>query len=309
MPALAVTCGTGVALLVALGGCRTSTNQPLSSDDVVHCPSLLVNASSFDVVYGGSIDLSAGDADSSDGSVVAYQWSGNGGQFSNATGRVTTYRCSAGAGPRTIGVTARRDSCAVSASLVVVCDGPIIDASVVDAAVDVVPDAGNGTDVGNADSDGATDAGGAVCGPDPTIDEGVTCNQCTLANCTILENVNMNMKKSVMPTAGCHHLAADRDRQACEALYCCMRTHRCVVSGDPTPCWCGTADPDRCASGADVADGPCLAEAELAAGTTQQPEIAARVVDPTLAIGGAMNLAICRASFCADPPTPACAGF
>ena len=83
------------------------------------------------------------------------------------------------------------------------------------------------------------------------------------SNCTILENV----KKDVMPTAGCHHLAADRDRQACEALYCCMRTHRCVVNGDPTPCWCGTADPNRCANGADVANGPCLAETQAAAGT------------------------------------------
>lgn len=293
----------GFGLLVGLVGCRTSTNEPLSTAGVIVCPSLAIDASSFDVAYGGSIELTAGPADSSGGAPITYQWSGAGGQFSDAKGRVTMYRCSAGAGPRTIEVMARRESCSVSASLVVVCDEEIIDASVVDAAGDVASDA-NGTDAGNAESDGAIDTGGA-CGPDPTIDEAAACNQCTLGNCTILENV----KKGVMPTAGCHHLAADRDRQACEALYCCMRTHRCVVGGDPTPCWCGTADPDRCANGADVANGPCLAEAQTAAGTIQQPEIAARVVDPTLAIGGAMNLAICRASFCADPPTPACGGF
>ena len=288
--------------MVGLIGCRTS-NEPLPTAGVIVCPSLSVDVSSFDVVYGGSIELTAGPPDSSGGSPIVYQWSGSGGQFSDAGARSTTYHCSAGAGPRTIALTARRVSCSVSASLVIVCDEEIIDAGVIDSADDIAPDDANGNDSGAEDS-GAAETGG-VCGPDPTIDEGATCNECTLANCTILENV----KKNVMPTAGCHHLAADRDRQTCEALYCCMRTNRCVVNGDPTPCWCGTADPNRCATGADVADGPCLAEAQAAAGTKQQPEIAARVVDPTLAIGGAMNLAICRASFCADPPTPACAGF
>jgi hypothetical protein len=291
-------------LLAGLAGCRTSPSEPLTAAGVVRCPSLLVEASSFDVVYGGSIELTAGPADSSGDPAIAYQWSGNGGQFSDAKGRVTTYRCSAGAGPRTIAVTARRASCSVATSLVIVCEDESVDAGVVDAAGHVAPDDARETDSGNAASDGAADAGG-VCGPDPTIDEAAACNQCTLANCTIFENV----KKDVMPTAGCHHLAADRDRQACEALYCCMRTNRCVVNGDPTPCWCGTADPSRCATGADVANGPCLAETQAAAGTKQQPEIAASVVDPTLAIGGAVNLAICRASFCADPPKPACAGF
>jgi hypothetical protein len=288
---------------LGLVGCRTSTSEPLTTAGVVRCPSLSVDASSFDVAYGGSIELTAGPPDSSGGSPIQYQWSGNGGQFSAAGARVTTYRCSAGAGPRTITVTAQRASCSVSTSLVIICDEEIIDAGVIDSADDVAPDDASATDSGGADSGGA-DSGGA-CGPDPTIDEGATCNKCTLTNCTTLESVKMN----VMPTDGCHHLAADRDRQACEALYCCMRTHRCVVNGDPTPCWCGTADPNRCATGTDVANGPCLAETQAAAGTKQQPEISASVVDPTLAIGGAMNLAICRASFCADPPAPACAGF
>ena len=290
-----------LALMLGLSGCRTSAGEPLPLAGLVLCPSVSIGVSSFDVVYGGSIELTAGPPDSSGGSSIAYQWSGSGGQFSDPGARVTTFRCSAGAGPRTIAVTAQRSSCSVSGSLVIVCDDRIVDAAVmIDSADDVAPD---DADSAGIDSGGADTGGG--CGPDPTIDEGATCNQCTFANCTILENV----KKDVMPTDGCHHLAADRDRQACEALYCCMRTNRCVVNGDPTPCWCGTTDPTRCANGADVANGPCLAQAQAAAGTKQQPEIAARVVDPTLAIGGAMNLAICRATFCADPPTPACAGF
>ena len=76
-------------------------SEPLTTAGVVFCPSLSVEASSFDVAYGGSIELTAGPPDSSDGgSPTVYQWSGAGGQFSDAKGRVTMYRCSAAAPAR-----------------------------------------------------------------------------------------------------------------------------------------------------------------------------------------------------------------
>jgi hypothetical protein len=271
-----------------------------------------VDTTSFDVPFGGSIDLTAGPFDSDGGAAISYQWSAPGGDFSDPAARATAFRCApaTGAGPRTISLTARRADCSVSAQLVVICDDVPVDASiddssVADAGVDDAEDAADSGDAGAGDGGGS--GTGSVCGDDSTIDEGTACNQCTLENCTTLESANT--KKDVMPTAGCHHLAADRDRQACEALYCCMRTHRCVVNADPTPCWCGSADPTQCANGTVVADGPCLAETQAAAGTMAQSEIAARFVDPTLAVGGAVNLAICRASFCADPPAPICAGY
>jgi len=292
-------------LVAGVLACRSSSAPLSGSAGVVRCPSLEVKVSSFDVEYGGSIQLTGGPVDATGGAPITYQWSGSGGDFSDPTARVTTYRCSlaAGPGPQVIALTARRASCSVSTQLVVVCDDAPIDAAADDAAsADDGPDGSVASDAGN-DAEGGSGVVG--CGQDPTNDEGATCNQCTFDNCTTIENV----KLGVTPTAGCNHLVADRDRQACYALYCCMRSHQCVVGGDPKRCWCGTADPTQCQSGAAAANGPCLAEIQAAAGTTQPGEIAARFVDPTLAVGGAVNLAICRATFCADPPTPACVGL
>lgn len=297
-----------LVLVAGALACRSSSAPLSSSAGVVRCPSLEVSASSFDVEYGGSVQLTGGQVDTSGGPPITYQWSGSGGDFGEPAARVTTYRCSlaAGPGPRVIALTARRASCSVSTQIVVVCDDAPMDASV-DDGPSPADDAGQ--DDGGSPSDAGDGGEGGTgivgCGLDPTNDEGPTCNQCTFDNCTTLENVKMG----VTPTAGCNHLAADRDRQACYALYCCMRSHQCVVGGDPKPCWCGTADRTQCESGSAVANGPCLAEIQAAAGTTQAAEIAAHFIDPTLAVGGAVNLAICRATFCADPPTPACAGL
>jgi hypothetical protein len=160
-----------------------------------------------------------------------------------------------------------------------------------------------GGETGSA-ADGPDGGGMPTCGDhDSTADEGDACNDCTLANCYTLEAAG-DPKKA---TDGCHHLASDSDRVLCQRLYCCMRAHRCVVGGDSTACWCGDLDPASCTSGSEPPRGPCLAEFQAAAKSTDATQIALRTVDPTLAVGGAVNLVSCRISYCSDPPTPACA--
>lgn len=296
------------ALLACAASCG---NHALPTPEVdasvsLRCPSLALEVSSFDSVLGGSVDVSAGAADPDPDAPVAYTWTASAGTFEDPSARATAYICprSADVGPQLLRVSASRGACAVSQPLVVICLAPIVDAS----AGGAPGGDGIGGAPGLADAGaGAGDAsdGAAGCGIDPTIDEGAGCNQCTIDNCTTYENA----KKGVPPTAGCHHLASDRERQSCQTLYCCIRASHCVKDGDPTACWCGSADPAKCALGTEPANGPCVREVEDAAGTTQAPEIASRMVDPTFPLGGADNLAICRATFCADPPSAACEGF
>lgn len=281
----------------------------------VRCPSLAIDVSSFDIELGGQVDVTAGPVDLAPGEQVTYAWSAPAGSFADPNARVTTYRCpKSGSGPQSIVVAATRGLCTVAQSIVVICADPPVDggpgsddASDDDAGMgDVAEAIDGGVDGGDGGGRDGGDASGPLgCGMDPTIDEGVACNKCTFDNCTTLENA----KVGVQPTAGCHHLASDAQRQSCQSLYCCIRSHGCVVDDDPTRCWCGTTDPALCTTGQAPANGPCRAEVEQAAGTTEPSQIALRLIDPTFPIGGAMNLAICRASFCADPPTPVCQGY
>jgi hypothetical protein len=302
--------------LALLAGATSCRDQPRATSDAnasVRCPSVALEISSFDSELGGAIEVRAGAADPGPGAPVVYAWSATAGAFDDPTALATAYSCppTGDAGPQIIRVSASRGACTVSQQLVVICFAPLVDAGA----------GGEGGSTGGDGSGGAAGVGGAGagaggggggtstpdggCGIDPTTDEGNSCNQCTAANCTILENA----QPDVPPTAGCHHLASDRERQSCQALYCCMRSNRCVAGGDPTPCWCGSADPTECARGQAPANGPCAREIEAAAGTTEAPEIALRLIDPTFPLGGAANLAICRATFCATPPSPACQGF
>jgi hypothetical protein len=297
-----------VSLTLTACGDNPPSTPNAAANASVRCPSLTLDVSSFDSVLGGSIDVSAGAADPDSSAPVAYSWTASAGAFEDPSARTTAYICprSADVGAQLIRVSATRGVCTVSQPLVVICLAPIADAGAGGwSGSDGTGGARGAADAGAGGGAGDASDGAAGCGIDPTTDEGASCNQCTTANCTTYENA----KKGVPPTAGCHHLASDRERQSCQTLYCCIRSSNCVKNGDPTACWCGTADPNKCALGTEAANGPCVQEVEDAAGTTQAPEIASRMVDPTFPLGGAANLAICRATFCADSPSPACQGF
>lgn len=314
-------------LLAVSGGCARRTVAPVShASGAVACPSVSIGVdvdSDLGEIFGIAT-VTAGGLIADGGGPVAYLWTASAGLFTNPKARTTSFRCPLPdpAGPETIAVTATRGPCAVTQQLVVICgiaevdggaggrpggqsgvggaggdpDGPD------DAGVDAATDGNQSEGSGDAGDAGGSDMRVLTCGAgDPTVDEGDACNQCTLDNCTIQENVRFK----VAPTAGCHQYASDAQRQRCMALYCCMRSNHCVIDGYPTACLCGDTDPTNCALGIDPARGPCLAELQAAAGTTDVPQISSSMIDPALPVGGAVNLATCRATFCATE----CFGF
>lgn len=142
---------------------------------------------------------------------------------------------------------------------------------------------------------GASGAGGApaLCVGDPTVGESVACDTCSAENCA-------------PATDGCSSILfpTEEKRRKCLNLYCCLRATHCK-DGDALNCWCGDASYVDCISRDTAADGPCLNEFRAAAESTVAPTIKQRFIDPHYAIGGAVNLHVCRSTFCSrysDPP-------
>jgi len=313
----------GAALLILVPvapGCRAASHGTgLGPAAVVTCPSVALTISPADGEIQGTAGVSVGSFERDPSSPATYRWTASDGYFDDVSSATTTYECPRSrSGPQTITVTASRGPCSVNQEIVVICAAPALDSGATGgwsglgvgaAAPDGGSgDAGDGAGSDGSQSDGGPDGASLICaGGDSTIDEGPVCNACTLANCTTVENAK---PPKVPVLAGCHHLTSDADRERCEALYCCLRASHCVAAGgDPTPCWCGDSDPAQCALGAQPANGPCLAEFQAAAGSDDPAQIATLLVDPSQPVGGAVNLAVCRATFCADPPSPACSGF
>jgi hypothetical protein len=113
-----------------------------------------------------------------------------------------------------------------------------------------------------------------------------TCSPCRLMNCD-------------QTFAGCH-LYTGMNRTLCDAALNCMKTSHCVdVSGDATPCYCGTASVTACLTGG--ANGVCRAAFEaacLVAPGDPMLECPFRLVDPAFPVGGAVNQVGCDAAFC-----------
>ena len=312
-------------LLSAAGPAACRGSAPASSlpvAGVIACPSVAIGLGASDGIIEGRTTITAGPSTPDPAHPLRYAWTASGGSFLDASQSPTTYLCPplGPDGPQTISVTATRGPCTVAQQIVVICLTPPPDGGaggepggnegsggsfggppVTDAAPTDSRDGGGET---GSPADGSDGGGMPTCGDnDSTADEGDACNACTVANCYTLEAAGDPSKA----TDGCHHLASDSDRVLCQRLYCCIRAHRCVVGGDSTACWCGEVDPTTCTSGSEPPRGPCLPEFQAAAKSTDATQIALRTVDPTLAIGGAVNLVSCRSSYCSDPPTPACA--
>jgi len=95
--------------------------------------------------------------------------------------------------------------------------------------------------------------------------------------------------------AGCD-VFTGADKVACDNLVACIRARHCAPTGDAFACYCGTASDIACLTGA--GNGPCKAEMEVAAHTTDPGIIANVFVDPSLPIGRATNLIGCDAESC-----------
>jgi len=89
----------------------------------------------------------------------------------------------------------------------------------------------------------------------------------------------------------------ERTRTACSDVLKCAVASRCFG----TECYCGSADAAACGTG--EADGPCRAEIESAAGTTDAALIRVISLDPTSVLGQAF-----APRFCLDTLCRACTG-
>lgn len=176
------------------------------------------------------------------------------------------------------------------------------------------PAATNGTSCndGNVCTTGDACLAG-VCTPSVTLTAshcaGTACDQCSFVSemdvCSLSTD---GCDNCVADTDGCDMLTDPTQRQQCEDAYGCFTDPRnaCEVGGDVRPCWCGnnlaTCDTDNAAP--TMANGPCLSFVTVAAGLTpatyDAATISARLVDPGFALGRAVNLVICRASFCSS---------
>jgi len=103
------------------------------------------------------------------------------------------------------------------------------------------------------------------------------------------------------------------DKALCENLYACLvaPTHAgdanfpgfCLgAGGDALPCWCGSngLSCPNSNTAPSKANGPCVDLIQAAAHLTtyDAPTISAQFVNPSLPLGAAVNLAICRGTFC-----------
>lgn len=151
--------------------------------------------------------------------------------------------------------------------------------------------AGGGAGAGGSSQAGGAGGNGGLGGMGGTQsiggsgggDDGLACQTCNTDNC-------------FPPTDGCTLITNAMDKALCETLYSCFITSGCTSGGDPTKCWCGT-HPTTCSTPG-AADGPCLAQIQAAAKTTDPGFIRLNFVNPNLPLGRAVNLASCLGSFC-----------
>ena len=282
------------------------------------CPSLLVNASPSAARVGGQVAVAVHPSDDDPADRLTYRWAARAGSFANAMASDTFYTCPGpeSAGPQTITVSASDGTCTAAQSVSISCFA-VSDA----AGTGSFGDSGAGGNDGGRLADGGADASGGrdqmggagggaggsnvggaagACTGDPTTCEGEACNTCTFKNCVISANT---ASSGTRPTDGCDFYTSDAQRTRCKNLYACISASRCAEAGDGDPhrCWCGGANIDQCALGTVPAGGPCVQQIIDAAGSTDPPIINLRFVDPDFPLGGAMNLAACRATYCPNP--------
>jgi hypothetical protein len=286
------------------------------------CPTVTVVAGPAVARVGGHVSVTAKGTDDDPNSQLTYAWSAAAGSFASANAMSTTYTCppAGQAGPQPLTVTVSDGKCSVMGGVTISCDALVSDAGSGDTSV--ASDAGNGgsagTPGGTGGSGGAggTGAGGSVGGAggscadsDPSKCEGTACNQCTFGmadgEADLCDSAPQGCFNCDLATMGCSvsTLTSDLDRTKCNALYLCVRDKQCAKDGDPQPCFCGTTDLTLCQTGAMPPNGVCLQQFLDAAKSSAVSDVFARFIDPKYPIGAAMNLAICRGTFCGHTGT------
>jgi len=301
-----------------------SVRLEVSAED---CPQVTVTASPDVAHVGDRIAVVAIASDDDPNDHLTYAWTASAGTLANPTLATTTYACP-GAGPQTLTVAVSDGVCATKRSATITCyaaadagsggaggsgaGGAGGSAGGIDAG-----DAGGVDSAGGAGGGGMGGAGGSCAGDDPTKCEGELCDQCTYGVadgqtdlCSATADGCFNCDPATM---GCDIYASSGPRLAkCYALYTCFRDSHCNVLGGDLPCWCGSTPNSQCVSGAAPATGPCVQQIIDAAESSDPGTINARFIDPTYPLGGAFNLAYCRAQSCgrsgdsADPQHPSC---
>jgi hypothetical protein len=133
---------------------------------------------------------------------------------------------------------------------------------------------------------------GETCDPPNTM----TCD----ANCHTIDLCAKCETAQCDPTiAGCGSLTG-ADQTACLALVACIRMTSCSKNGDAQPCYCGAVSDTVCLTGGAI--GPCKAQVEAAAKSTDSGTIANEFVDPSFPLGLATNLIGCDATTSCAPP-------
>jgi hypothetical protein len=113
----------------------------------------------------------------------------------------------------------------------------------------------------------------------------------------------------------CLDTIAENNCERCACMQCLEAVTACMKSGDAArdakclavencavakhcsgmACYCGTSTFFQCAF---VANGPCRAEVEAAAGTSSPTQIDSQTNDPNTALGRAVKLGDCRRAQC-----------
>ncbi len=250
-----------------------------------NCPTASVRAAPVTARVGQTIAVSGqgSDPDPADAN-LSYTWSATSGFFGDDGEPQTTFTCTQ-AGLVTITLTVSDGHCPTKVSVSVFC------VAVRDGGIDGPSGAGGATGTGGSGMGGA--GGGGMADSCPAAEPssgGTMCAGCTTANCSLGPSP---------ATDGCCGLEAAADRLLCEAVYACFAVKGCTFTGDPVACFCGSSG-GACYSVVGAANGPCVNEV-LAAGKSGDPvTIQSRWVSGMLPLGRAVNLAVCRGSFCSS---------
>lgn len=265
-----------------------------------HCPTLTVAAAPPQAQMGGQIDVSASASDPDPEDAVTLAWTVTAGVIADSAMTHTAYTCTT-PGPQSITVVASDGRCQTTQKLLVYCYGVVSDGGLPDTAASggaggAAPGGTGGTAgvFGGGGGRGSGGIGGAGAAPAGTgggvppssctgqfDDQGPVCEACTVDNC-------------YAPTDGCSDLSPD-DTLLCKALYCCLVATRCDLYGSGHKCLCGSS-PD-CKG----PNGLCKSEIQAAGKKQDSDYLILNFVNPDLPLGKAVNLATCRANYCATP--------
>lgn len=156
---------------------------------------------------------------------------------------------------------------------------------------------------GNLNTDTGTDTSSDTATGSGTEDNVTDSETVTVLGCSSCLESNCRDDSGEDLLAACYEDPANGD--LCAALVACAYENRCVIedaegnpwsSPHPNHCYCGTVSNSHCMAG--LANGPCKAEYEAAAGTSEPMELGALFFNAAYPIGNASKLLVCAGASC-----------